>query len=186
MKITETSIPGCFEISAEQFADERGVFIKTFHRGLFAAHGMRTDFEEEFHSVSRRGVLRGLHFQLPPEEHAKMVWLMEGEALDAIVDLRVGSPSYGRHLLFQLTPEKPTVLYIPPGLAHAFYARTDNTVMMYKVTRGYSPEHDSGILWNSAGIAWPDVAPVLSPRDRNLVAFSAFSSPFHYEERTAR
>jgi dTDP-4-dehydrorhamnose 3,5-epimerase len=186
MKITETSIPGCFEITAEPVADERGVFIKTFHRGLFAARGMRTDFEEEFHSVSRRGVLRGLHFQLPPKEHAKLVWLAGGEALDAVVDLRVGSPTYGRHLLFRFTAEKPTVLYIPPGLAHGFYAGSDNTVMMYKVTRGYSPEHDSGILWDSAGIAWPDVAPVLSPRDRNLVAFSTFASPFRYDDRTFR
>lgn len=186
MIIKETSIPGCFEITTEPFADERGIFIKTFQRGLFAAHGMRTDFDEEFHSVSRRGVLRGLHFQLPPKDHAKLVWLMGGEALDAVVDLRVGSPSYGRHLLFQFTLKKPTVLYIPSGLAHGFHARTDNTAMMYKVTNGYSPEHDSGILWNSAGIPWPDAAPLLSSRDRNLIAFPNFASPFRYEERNTR
>lgn len=178
---TETAVAGCFELSLRTLEDERGLFVKTFHRPAFEEHGLETDWREEYYSVSRRGVLRGLHFQLPPHEHAKLVYCTSGAVLDAVLDLRVGSPTFGRHALFELSAEKANMIYIPKGLAHGFYAVSDMATMMYKVSTVYAPEADAGILWNSAGIPWPDSDPVISVRDRGFPGFQEFTdNPFRY------
>ena len=182
MRIEPARIPGCYEIFPQIVEDGRGIFVKTFREDLFATHGLETRFAEEYYSVSRRGVLRGLHFQLPPHEHAKFVYCVAGKVLDAVVDLRTDSPAFGQFAAFELGAEKGNMLYIAPGLAHGFYALTENVIMLYKVTSVYSPEHDSGIKWDSVGIPWPDGAPVLSDRDRGFPPLSKFKSPFHYRK----
>jgi dTDP-4-dehydrorhamnose 3,5-epimerase len=184
MEIRETSIPGCFELVAPRFEDERGAFVKTFHRDVFAAAGLETDFREQFYTTSRRGVLRGLHFQLPPADHVKLVHCLCGEVLDAVVDLRVGSPTYGRHQLFTLSAEKANLLYIPKGLAHGFHVASPQAIMCYAVSSVHSPAHDSGIRWDSAGIPWPDASPIVSKRDEGFTSLSSLASPFRYQAVT--
>jgi len=181
MNLRETIIPGCFEISPYVFTDERGSFVKTFHYDIFHNHGLETEWREEYYSVSRKGVLRGLHFQLPPHDHVKLVYCIAGSVLDAVLDLRKGSPTFGQFLLTELSAEKANMLYIPKGLAHSFYTLSESATMMYKVTTVYSSENDAGILWNSAGIVWPDREPITSQRDSSFPTLSAFTdNPFRY------
>ncbi|GGY28925.1 dTDP-4-dehydrorhamnose 3,5-epimerase [Pseudoduganella albidiflava] len=178
MDILPTSIPGCFELRPIVRRDERGSFTKVFHEDVFRDAGLRTDFAEEYYSISQQGVLRGLHFQVPPHDHAKLVYCPQGRVLDAALDLRRGSPTYGRHLALELSGEAGNMLYLPAGLAHGFYTLSEQALMVYKVTSTYAPAHDGGVLWNSAGIDWPDSAPLLSPRDRTFPTLADFDSPF--------
>ena len=180
MNVQETEIPGCFEIIPNILKDGRGCFIKTFHQQLFEQHGLETDWREEYYSTSRKGVLRGLHFQLPPHDHEKLVYCTSGAVIDVVIDLRTGSPMYGRHALFQLDATAARIIYIPKGCAHGFYVVSDTAIMMYKVSSIYAPESDAGILWNSLDIPWPDHAPVLSVRDAGFPSFDDFESPFKW------
>lgn len=175
-----TAIPGCFEIRPRVVADERGSFVKTFNRDWFEQLGLRSDWAEQYYSVSRKGVLRGLHFQLPPAEHAKLVYCTAGEVMDAVVDLRQGSPARGRHVCVTLSASSGNMIYVAAGLAHGFYTLSDSATMVYNVTSVHDPGLDSGIRWDSAGIAWPDPRPLISERDRSLAAMEMFDSPFHF------
>lgn len=181
MKIVPTSIDGCFEIFPRVMEDARGRFVKTYHQDLFANHGLATNFAEQYYSVSHKGVLRGLHFQTPPHDHTKLVYCLTGKVLDAIIDLRVGSPTYGKHEVIELSAANAKMLYISAGMAHGFYALENNTIMQYHVTSVYAPSFDVGIRWDSAGIPWPDAAPVLSDRDAKFAPLAAFMSPFVFE-----
>lgn len=180
--ITESSIPGCFEIIPNIFKDERGLFVKTFHQDIFEEHGLNTRWAEEYYSVSRQGVLRGLHFQLPPHDHVKLVYCLDGEVFDAVVDLRKGSPIFGRHATFRLSADRANMLYIPSGLAHGFYTLSETATMMYKVSTVYAPEYDAGILWKSANIPWPNMNPIVSARDQGFIPLDSFQSPFVFED----
>ncbi|MGD2180257.1 dTDP-4-dehydrorhamnose 3,5-epimerase [Lusitaniella coriacea] len=181
MEIKPTSIPGCYQIFPIVREDARGKFVKVFHREIFQQKNLNIDFAEEYYSVSQRNVLRGLHFQLPPEDHVKMVYCVAGEVLDAVVDLRLNSPTYGQWELFQLSAKKANVLYLPSGLAHGFYVKSQQAIMVYKVSTVYVPERDTGILWNSAGIPWECENPIVSERDRKFLPFSQFKSPFLFQ-----
>lgn len=160
------------------FDDARGRFVKVFHEQMFAEKGLETKFAEEYYSISHKNVIRGMHFQLPPMDHVKMVCCVQGEVLDAVVDLRVGSPTYGQCALFELSAAKANSVYIPKGLAHGFCALSDQAIMVYKVSTVYSPAHDAGILWNSVGIPWPITEAILSPRDQSFPTLTDFKSPF--------
>lgn len=181
MNIQKTSVPGCYRIDPAVFKDRRGVFIKTMSKDVFKKLRLETSFAEEYHSASYNNVLRGLHFQTPPKEYIKIIYCVHGQVADAVVDLRVGSPTYGKFEMFDLNAENGSAIYIPPGLAHGFYVLSETAILIYKVSSLYSPEHDSGILWNSAGIPWPGKSPVLSERDSNFPAFSNFKSPFKFK-----
>lgn len=176
--VKESKLPGCYELLPEIRADARGTFVKTFHQPVFAKCGLVTTFTEEYYSMSGKGVLRGMHFQTPPHGHTKLVFCVSGAVIDALVDLRVGSPTYGQFELFQLNSKTANMLYIPEGIAHGFYVLSDEATMMYKVTTVYSPEHDCGILWNSMGIPWPDKQPLISTRDSTFSTLADFHSPF--------
>lgn len=178
MKIADTAIAGCFEITPEIRSDDRGTFVKYFQRSEFSERGLITEFAEEYHSFSVRNVVRGLHFQSPPHSHIKMVLCLTGTIFDAVVDLRVGSPTYGRHFSTELSASNAKVLYIPEGLAHGYSVCSESAVVLYKVTSAYAPAHDKGIRWNSAGIAWENSTPITSERDQKLPALSDFVSPF--------
>jgi len=181
MRIVPTPIPGCLQLLPDVLRDERGSFVKTFHQDVFRENGLATDFAEEYYSVSYKRVLRGLHFQRPPKDHVKLVYCVTGTVLDAVLDLRLGSPTYGEHAAIELSAEKGNLLYIPKGLAHGFYTKSDLAVMLYKVTTVYAPEHDTGVLWNSAGIQWADEEPILSSRDRGFLKLRDFQSPFRFD-----
>lgn len=178
--VRSTEIPGCYEIQPRVVDDARGRFVKVFHRDAFAEQGLEVNFAEEYYSVSRKGVIRGMHFQTPPMDHAKMVYCVQGDVFDVLVDLRLGSPSYGKTASFNLSANKGNYVYIPKGLAHGFCATSESATLVYMVTSVYSPEHDTGILWNSIGISWPAKNPVMSDRDRGFIALADFKSPFVY------
>lgn len=182
MKIQPTTIPGCFEIIPDIFTDERGSFVKTFHRDFFVEQSLEVDWREAYSSTSSKRVLRGLHFQLPPHDHAKLVYCISGEVMDVVLDMRVGSPAYGAHAIFQLNSTTAHMVYIPKGCAHGFYTLSEQATVMYKVSSVYAPNHDAGLLWNSVGIQWPDLEPVMSDRDKRLPAFVDFTTnPFTYK-----
>ena len=178
--IEQTAIPGCVLLHPAVKADERGRFVKTAHATWFAEHGLDNDIREQFYSVSHAGVLRGLHFQIPPHDHAKLVFCAAGGILDAVVDLRVGSSAYKRYALFELNADRATIAYLPPGVAHGFLATRDDSLVVYNVTAEYAPAHDRGILWSSAGIPWPPGQPIVSPRDAAFPRLEEFESPFVY------
>ena len=182
MDIESTEIPGCFVFQTKVLSDPRGSFVKTFHAPRYAELGLRTDWREEFFSVSAAGVVRGMHFQTPPADHAKMVFCLMGDVLDVVVDLRRGSPAYGRPLSFHLSAENGRGLYLPTGCAHGFASLARHSGMYYKVTSTHSPEHDIGIAWNSIGFDWPIAAPELSDRDRRHPALADFDSPFAFDQ----
>jgi len=181
MLIYKTKLPGCYLLQPVRARDHRGIFVKTVHPGVYGEHGMESGFVEQFYSVSYRGVLRGMHFQVPPFHHAKLVYCLRGRILDAVVDLREGSPTYGRFERFELSGKNGSLLYIPAGMAHGYYVDSPYALVLYNTTRPHSPEHDGGIRWDSAGIPWPSSLPILSERDRAFPSLNDFSSPFRFE-----
>lgn len=183
--VRPTIIPGVSEIRCRQFRDQRGNFAKTFHVDAFNAHGLATDFREEFYSVSHRRVLRGMHFQMPPHEVTKLVFVVQGAIMDVVIDLRVGSPAFGRHVKISLDATIANMVYVPAGMAHGYYVLSESATVVYKMTGTYAPSADTGIAWNSAGIAWPDSSPIISRRDAELASLEAFRSPFIYSQNTA-
>jgi dTDP-4-dehydrorhamnose 3,5-epimerase len=180
VKLIATKLPGCYVIQPRVLADTRGCFVKTFQQDCFAEHGLATAFAEMYYSTSNQRVLRGLHFQLPPHAHAKLVYCTAGEVWDVALDLRRGSPTFGKHWSLVLSSTDANMLYLPAGLAHGFYTLSETATMVYCVTTGYSPMHDQGILWDSAGIDWPNQKPVLSERDQEFLTWRDFVSPFVY------
>jgi len=181
MIVNSTKIGGCYEIFPTLHSDNRGSFVKTFQASVFQSHNLRTDFVEEFYSVSGEGVLRGLHFQTPPKDHAKLVYCLAGKAFDVAVDLRLGSPTYGQHHVFELSDEASNVVYMPSGIAHGFLSMSCETILIYKTTAEYSPIHDSGIRWDSLDIPWPKENPIVSERDSLFPPFDSFNSSFLYK-----
>lgn len=179
-ELTSSKLSGCFELQPKVFDDARGRFVKVFHEHTFAAHGLETNFAEEYYSISHKNVVRGMHFQLPPMDHVKVVYCVQGEVMDVVVDLRLGSPTYGQHAVFELSSTKANSVYIPKGMAHGFCARSDHTIMVYKVSTIYAPSQDAGILWNSLGVTWPIADANLSVRDQGFPTLAEFESPFHY------
>lgn len=178
MRLIETPISGCFEIGCTNFADNRGRFVKTFHSEFFREHGLREDWKEEYYSVSARHVVRGMHFQTPPMEHAKLVYCLSGAVLDVVLDLRKGSTTFGQAHSFELSGDKANSLYLPAGVAHGFLSLSDDSIMQYKVTSVHSPADDHGILWDSIGFDWPVKRPIISARDSNHPPLASFVSPF--------
>ncbi len=179
--IVETALPGCRQLFPTVRGDARGRFVKVFHEEAFAAAGLPTGFAEQYSSTSRRGVLRGLHFQAPPFDHDKLVYCVAGEVLDVAVDLRVGSPTYGQHVMMKLSAEAGNIAFVPRGLAHGILALSENAIIVNNTTSVFAPGADGGIAWNSAGVEWPEARPILSERDATLVPLAEYESPFRYQ-----
>jgi dTDP-4-dehydrorhamnose 3,5-epimerase len=175
----DTKLPGCFALRGPLFTDDRGTFRKLLHKRAFEEAELPIAVREIYYTSSRKGVVRGLHFQQPPADHVKIVCCLSGSAFDVVVDLRLDSPTFGNHVSFQLTPDECRFVYIPKGMAHGFAALADDTGLLYLTSEEYAPSCDNGILWDSAGIDWPvDAHPILSPRDSSFAPLSAFDSPF--------
>ncbi len=177
----DTPIPGCVELRPPVARDRRGSLAKPFQQTLFRELGLDLEIRELFHSRSHQGVLRGLHFQLPPSDVAKLVYCVAGRAFDAVVDLRAGSPTQGRHHALELSADSDNAVFVPRGCAHGFVALEEPTTVAYAYDGEFDPECDSGIRWDSAGIDWPVDEPILSDRDAGLVPMSSFDSPFTFE-----
>lgn len=171
-----TEIPGLIKITNFNQFDSRGLFVKS----LNSQNLKELDFNlhESFFSVSRKDVLRGMHFQLPPFDQNKIIFVSSGKILDVILDLRLDSPTYGHHEVFEISNEANYSLYIPLGLAHGFYSLEDNSIVNYLVSSPYSSDHDKGILYNSFGFNWNCVNPIISKRDLSFPSFNEFKSVF--------
>lgn len=171
MKFRETSLPGAFIIELEPRMDERGFFARTFCSEEFSSHNLETCVVQCNLSLSRhRGTLRGLHFQWPPRAEAKLVRCVRGAVWDAIVDLRPGAPTFGRHESVELTAENRLALYVPKAFAHGFQTLVDNTEVFYQMSTAYAPEAATGILATdpALGIRWPLPVTAMSDKDRGL------------------
>jgi dTDP-4-dehydrorhamnose 3,5-epimerase len=160
------------------FRDHRGEFLKTFHAGAYEQLGIKFRSEEEFYSISKKHALRGMHFQLPPHDHAKVVYCAAGRVLDVVLDLRQKSPTFGQSMVIEMGEGMPKILYIPSGLAHGFVALEENSLMIYQTSAVHAPSHDAGIRWDSFGFAWPVASPIISVRDQGFGSFEDFKSPF--------
>jgi dTDP-4-dehydrorhamnose 3,5-epimerase len=180
MRLQSTSIPGCFKIEYRPFQDVRGSFVKTFRATSFRELGLEGAFTESFYSESNEGVLRGMHFQLPPSDGAKLVYVLAGEVLDVALDLRVGSPAFGKCIALSLSAQTPSAAYLPRGVAHGFLVVRGPATMIYNVSSEHDPKQDAGVRWNSFGFDWPIERPTLSSRDEEFPELSAFDSPFRF------
>jgi dTDP-4-dehydrorhamnose 3,5-epimerase len=168
MIVKETTLPGVLLIEPRVFSDARGVFWETYHAQRYADAGIPATFVQDNASRSVRGTLRGLHYQLRRPQ-GKLVWVSWGQVFDVVVDIRRGSPHFGRWFGLTLRGDHPQQLYIPPGFAHGFCVLSESADFAYKCTEFYAPDDERGILWNDPGIGieWPIAEPLLSAKDRS-------------------
>ena len=180
MRVVNDYLNGIKLIEGLVFHDERGAFIKTFSDCSFKNLGITTSIKEFFYSISKKNVIRGMHFQVPPHEHDKLVFVVKGKIIDVVLDLRVNSKTYGLFEVFRLHENDGKVIYIPKGFAHGFRALEDNTIVAYLTSKEHSPEFDSGIRWDSFGYDWEldNEEVIVSKKDSLLTPFNEFKSPF--------
>jgi dTDP-4-dehydrorhamnose 3,5-epimerase len=169
LKFTPTELPEVLLIEPVVHRDERGWFLEAFRDDRWAERGLPVSFRQDNQSRSKRGVLRGLHYQLQHPQ-GKLVTCVAGSIFDVTVDIRLGSPTFGKWTGIELGADRPRLLWIPPGYAHGFYALSDDTVIQYKCTELYVPWDDRGVLWSDRDlqITWPSTTPLVSKKDREL------------------
>lgn len=178
MKHFEPILNGAFVMDLPAFFDDRGSFVKTFHDSTLKEYGINFELKESYFSWSKKDVIRGMHFQLPPHHHAKIVFCPQGAIMDVIVDLRKDSDTYGQFFEQELSADNHKAYYIPKGFAHGFKALTDDAITYYLVSSEYSKEHDTGILYNSFGYDWGVAEPVISERDKSFPKLEDWESVF--------
>lgn len=174
MKVEPTSLSDVLTIEPDRFGDARGFFQETWHRRRYAENGIDADFVQDNVSLSQRDVLRGLHLQ-QPHGQGKLIWVLQGEVFDVAVDLRVGSPTFGRWTSAVLSSETGLQLWIPEGFGHGFCVLSETALFAYKSTDYYAPEHELTVMWNDPeiGIEWPIADPHLSDRDAAAPSLAA-------------
>lgn len=177
-------IPGVVLVEPRVFPDKRGFFMETYKMPDFVAAGITGSFVQDNHSRSTKGVLRGLHYQNPPFAQGKLVRAIMGEIFDVAVDIRKGSPTYGRWVSAILSEENKKMLYVPEGFAHSFCVLSDVVDVLYKTTNFYSAESEGGIIWNDKdlNIEWPVKEPILSEKDKEWPTLRETDNKFYYEE----
>ncbi|MCI2401162.1 dTDP-4-dehydrorhamnose 3,5-epimerase [Aliiroseovarius subalbicans] len=182
MKIETTDLPGVLILTPARHGDARGFFSESWNRARMADAGLDVDFVQDNHSLSRtRGTLRGLHYQSPPHAQAKLVRCGRGALHDVAVDIRKGSPTYGKWVGVELSFENGRQLLVPEGFLHGFVTLTDDVEIVYKCSDYYSPDCDGAVRWDSCGIDWSlGGDPVLSDKDLTAPAFADFDSPFEW------
>lgn len=178
MILIPTELEGVLIVEQRVHTDLRGSFMKNFSHHIFASHDLECDFKESYYTQSAKGVIRGMHFQIPPHDHAKLITVVQGTILDVILDLRRASPTYGRYITIELSQESGRSLYISRGFAHGFCTLSASAITSYMVTSEYAPDHDVGIYYDGFGFRWPVSDPILSERDKKHPAFASFNSPF--------
>jgi len=180
MEVIKTNISDLYIVKPKVFEDHRGYFFESYNKELFLRNGIDQNFVQDNESKSSKGVLRGLHFQKPPFAQGKLVRVMRGSVLDVAVDIRAGSPTYGKWASVELTQDNKWMYWVPPGFAHGFVTLEDNTVFFYKCTNVYNKESEGSILWNDPdlNIDWKVDDPILSDKDKTSPLFKDFVSPF--------
>ncbi|MEO3430333.1 dTDP-4-dehydrorhamnose 3,5-epimerase [Pelagibius sp. CAU 1746] len=186
MDVESLAIPEVLLIKPVRHGDHRGFFSETYSKQDFAAAGIGMEFVQDNHSLSAQaGTLRGLHFQVPPRAQAKLLRVIRGSVFDVAVDLRWGSPTYGRHVSAVISAEAWNQIFIPVGFAHGFCTLEPDCEVLYKVSDFYAPEAEQGLLWNDPelGVDWPDGAGAsLSTRDRSWPGLRDLSRVFQYDQ----
>ncbi|MEO9307216.1 MAG: dTDP-4-dehydrorhamnose 3,5-epimerase [Nitrososphaera sp.] len=183
-KFNKLEIPDVVLIEPQAFVDERGFFMEHFKESVFASNGIDIKFVQDNHSRSSKDVLRGLHYQKNPHAQAKLVMVTRGEIFDVAVDLRIGSPTYGKWVGEILSDNNHFMLYIPEGFAHGFCVLSDQADVIYKVNNEYSPEHERGILWNDPdlNIQWPLIKPLIIKKDLQLSTLKNMDNNFAWNK----
>jgi dTDP-4-dehydrorhamnose 3,5-epimerase len=168
MRVIETDLEGVLIVESNVYHDERGYFLESWNRQRYGQAGLDISFVQDNVSFSKKGVLRGLHFQVAPRAQGKLVSVLGGEVFDVAVDLRSKSPTFGRWVGTYLSEENRRQLYVPDGFAHGFAVTSQTALVSYKCTEVYSPEHEQSLIWNDPelGIEWPVSEPLLSVKDR--------------------
>jgi dTDP-4-dehydrorhamnose 3,5-epimerase len=185
MRVTPTDLPDVKLIAPKKFEDGRGWFVETYSRRVLATHGIDLEFVQDNRSLSRpAGTVRGLHFQIAPFAQDKLIQVLRGSILDVAVDIRTGSPTFGRHVAITLRADDPTQMLVPVGFAHGFCTLEPDTEVMYKVSAFYSREHEMGLQWNdpALAIAWPVTADraLLSDKDTRNPTLADLPAVFHH------
>ncbi len=181
MKITESKFKGVFIIELDIFNDSRGYFFETFNAKRYKDLGINLDFVQDNISVSKKGTLRGLHYQVPPKAQGKLCHVIKGSVLDAAVDLRFGSPTFGQHFIIELSEKNHTQIFIPVGFAHGFAVLSDEAIFQYKCSEFYSKEHERSIRFDDPdlNINWGIENPIVSNKDRNGKFFKDIEKDFN-------
>jgi dTDP-4-dehydrorhamnose 3,5-epimerase len=178
MKLIPSKLPGVYLIETDVFPDERGLFVKLFSKTDWQKENLLTNFCESYYSVSRQGVIRGMHFQIPPYEHTKLVYVPSGQITDVLLDIRKNSPTYGKYVSYEVSSQNHVLVYIPPGIAHGFEAISKETVVTYLQNGEHNAKADMGINTQSFGMKWQTKSFISSQRDQNLPPLSEFETPF--------
>jgi dTDP-4-dehydrorhamnose 3,5-epimerase len=176
----QLNIPDVILIKPALHQDDRGVFAEVFKSSEFTEHGMSSLISQVNHSISQKHVLRGLHYQLNPKAQSKLISVVAGEVFDVAVDIRTGSPHYGRWVSRKLTAEQKDMLWVPAGFAHGFCVLSAMAEVIYFCTEEYAPEYERGIIWNdpAIGIVWPIPKPVLSDKDQHYPTLEVAENNF--------
>jgi len=180
MEIIKTPLEGLLVIKPDVFEDPRGYFFESFNRATFQRSGLELNFVQDNESKSKKGVLRGLHFQAPPYDQGKLVRVIKGAVLDVAVDIRRASPTFGKWESVVLSEQNKWMYWIPTGFAHGFLTLEDDTIFFYKCTNIYNKAAEGAILWCDPvlNIDWSIKNPVISEKDRTATPFTGFASPF--------
>ncbi|MEX8546838.1 MAG: dTDP-4-dehydrorhamnose 3,5-epimerase [Mucilaginibacter sp.] len=171
MKIFDTPFNDLFLLEYHIHRDTRGEFVKTIHDDVFQSHGLDYLFVENYFSVSHKNVIRGMHFQNSPHDHAKLVYAVTGRTLDVVLDIRKSSPTYGEFFSVELSAEKRNAIYIGKGFAHGFLSLEDNSLVEYHTTTAQNKASEDGIKWDSFGFEWNVKNPIISERDQSFKDF---------------
>ncbi len=176
MTVEITPFDGLLVIRPEILSDHRGSFFETWNRTTFAKIGLGVEFVQDNQSISKKGVIRGLHFQVAPMDQGKLVRVASGSVLDVAVDMRKGKPTFGQHFKMVIDSKVGTMLFIPAGFAHGFRSLEDQTLLIYKCTKPFSKLHERAINWNDKDLAidWGEAAPIISEKDENAPTFNEF------------
>jgi dTDP-4-dehydrorhamnose 3,5-epimerase/CDP-3, 6-dideoxy-D-glycero-D-glycero-4-hexulose-5-epimerase len=180
MNIEQTALEGVYIITNFVAQDERGTFVKTFNKQNFDDTGLNFEIRESYFSISQKDVIRGMHFQLPPSDHEKLVYVPVGSIIDVVVDLRKKSLTYKKFISIELSAANRKSIFIPKGLAHGFRSMEDNTITVYNVATEYDSKSDQGIRFDSFGFDWQTNEAIMSSRDKEFMSLDRFceNNPF--------
>lgn len=177
-------LSGVYVMEPAVLKDKRGCFIKTFHGSEFKSKGLEYNFGESFYSYSVKNVIRGMHFQYPPHDCTKLIYVVCGAICDVILDIRKNSATYGQCLAIDISQKNKKSVYIPKGFAHGFSVLSREATVIYMQSAEYSSKYDAGIKWDSFGFDWNIKKPIISKRDKSFPSLKDFKSPFLFKDKS--